>query len=283
MSAAAAARVSYPLPRAFVDAVRRIFDLQGYLLLPDVLNPAEVASANAALDRLDLPERGDLRPLIDKDPVFLGHLDHPRILPYVLALVGGNLQVMGSCVTVIPPGAGPMVWHEDGPRPWSYPAVGDRRALLMARVGLFLEDLTEGDRGNLVVVPGSHQLPYHRAGRGVAIDRLPGTQPVKVAAGSAVIFHNALWHRTAPNLMDHSRRVLYYGYSPCWHRVVDYVTPPAALLELIEAEPEPRRPLLRQLVGVVPPSGPAAFMFPTPEELPGLALVEPEHPASGYD
>lgn len=279
----AAARVSYPLPRAFVDAVQRIFDVQGYLLLPDVLSPEEVAAANASLDRLDLPDRGDLRPIVDKDALFLNHLDHPRILPYVLSLIGGNLAVMGSCVTVIPPGAGPMVWHEDGPRPWSYPLVGDRRALLMARVGLFLEDLTGPECGNLVVVPGSHQVPFHRSGRPSAIDHMPGATALEVKAGTAVIFHNALWHRTAPNHMDHSRRVLYYGYSPCWHRVVDYVTPPQTLLDLIAAQPPERQPLLRQLVGAIPTEGSAAFMFPDPETFPGLTLIEPEHPASGYD
>jgi ectoine hydroxylase-related dioxygenase (phytanoyl-CoA dioxygenase family) len=273
--------LQYPLPQAFVRAVHRLFDLQGYLIIEDVLGPDEVARAKAALARLPLPERGDLRPLVDRDPVFLDHIDHPRILPYILALVGGTAQLMASCATVIPPGAGPMVWHEDGPRPWSYPSVGGQRALVMARVGIFLEDLSEPRRGNLVVVPGSHHVAFHRSGRPESIWKLPGTTAVCVRPGSAVVFHNGLWHSTSPNEMAQPRHALYYAYTPCWHRTVDYVTPPEPLLAMLEALPQGRRQLLRQLLGAVPKSGPAAFMFPEPDEFPGLALIEPEHPASG--
>lgn len=270
-----------PLPAGFVDAVRRAFDLDGFIVIEDALSPAEVASANAALDTLELPDRGDLRPLVGQDPVFLDHIDHPRILPYVVALMGGAIQVMGSSVTVISPGAGSMAWHEDGPRPFSYPAVGDRRPLVMGRVGIYLEDLRAPDRGQLVVVPGSHQVPFHKSGAPDSIWELPSTRALGVAPGSAVFFHNGLWHATSPNHMSVPRRALYYVYTPIWHRVVDYVLPPEALLASIDQVAAARRPLLRQLVGALPADGPGGFMFPDPADFPGLSLVSPEHEASG--
>jgi ectoine hydroxylase len=270
-----------PLPGPFVDAVRRAFDLDGFIVIEDALAPAEVAAANAALDTLAVPERGDLRPLLGQHPAFLDHIDHPRILPYVLALLGGAIQVMGSSVTVISPGAGPMVWHEDGPRPFSYPPVGDRRPLVIVRAGIYLEDLRGPDRGQLVVVPGSHQVPFHRSGPPAALWDLPGVRPLAVAPGSAVLFHNGLWHATSPNHMSVPRRALYYAYTPVWHRVVDYVLPPDALLASIDQAPAGRRPLLRQLVGALPADGPGGFMFPDPADFPGLSLVSPEHEASG--
>ncbi|MCB9730282.1 MAG: phytanoyl-CoA dioxygenase family protein [Deltaproteobacteria bacterium] len=270
-----------PLSRGFVDAVCAAFERDGYLAIEGALSPGEVAAANAALDRLPLPDRGDLRPLVDRDPLFLDHIDHPRILPYVLALLGGAIQVMGSSVTVISPGAGPMVWHEDGPRPFSYPAVGERRPLVICRAGIFLEDLRGPDRGQLVVVPGSHRVPFHQSPPPDARGALPGARALEVAPGTAVLFHNALWHSTAWNHMAIPRRALYYAYTPVWHRVVDYVLPPAALLDAIAAKPAARRPLLRQLVGALPEDGAGAFMFPDPTDFPGLTLVAPEHPASG--
>ncbi len=94
-----------------------------------------MASANETLDGLDTPSCGDLRPLVTGHRAFLDLLDHPSLLPYLLALVGGNLQLAFSTATVIPPGAGPMCWHEDGPRPWPYPAVGHRRAQIFVRIG----------------------------------------------------------------------------------------------------------------------------------------------------
>ncbi len=270
------------LTPSFISATRTRLERDGYIVVEEGLTPDDVARANAALDELQLPVYGDLRPLVDKGDVFLDHLVHPAILSHALALLGGHITVMGSCATVIPPGAEPMVWHEDGPRPWSYPEIGDRRALVTVRVGVFLEDLTQPDRGNLVVVPGSHKRPFRTWAGG------PGQTPegaiqVRVPAGSLVLFHNALWHSTAHNRMDHSRRVLYYGFSPSWHRIVDYVTPPQHLLDAIARRPEGQRGLLRQLVGAVPPSGAPGFYFPSEDGFPGLGLIAPDHKASGYD
>lgn len=272
----------YPLPAAFVREVQTLFDLQGYILLEGALNPTEVASLRDSLASLPLPERGDFRPLIGESDSLLALADHPRILPYVLALLGGAIQVAASCATIVPPGAGPMVWHEDGPRPWSYPAVNDRRALVLLRVGVYLEDLTEPRRGQLVVVPGSHHVAFHRAERPELLEGQGAAKPLRVPAGSIVLFHNALWHSTAPNERAHPRVAIYLAYSPTWHRVIDYLLPPEAWIERANAQsPESRRPLLRQLLGCQPGSGSYAWQFPTPEEFPGLSLVEPEHPASG--
>jgi len=271
-----------PLSAEFVAATRERFDRDGFIVLDRGLSAEEVARANAALDAAGPPAVGDLRPLIDKGAPFLDHLLHPAVLPYALALLGGNLLVMGSAATVIPPGAEPMVWHEDGPRPWPYPAMQGQRALVTVRFGIFLEDLTAPKRGNLKVVPGSHKRPFHtwdhRAG-----EAPQGATEILAPAGGIVLFHNALWHSTAPNEMDHPRRVLYYGFAPGWHRVVDYVTPPQHLLDAIEERPADERALLRQLVGAVPPSDAPGFYFPEPAESPGLDLITPEHEPSGYD
>ncbi len=240
-----------------------------------------MASANETLDGLDTPSCGDLRPLVTGHRAFLDLLDHPSLLPYLLALVGGNLQLAFSTATVIPPGAGPMCWHEDGPRPWPYPAVGHRRAQIFVRMGIFLEDLSEPDRGNLVLIPGSHRVPFHEGGAPEDMDRLPARTTLLVSAGSVVIFHQALWHRTAHNLMDHPRRVLYLGFTPSWHRTIDYLTPPHALLEWIDETPLERRALLRQLVGCVPEQGVNGFFFNDEAQYPGLRLVPLAHPASG--
>jgi len=263
------------------EDIRARFERDGYIVIQAGLSFDDVRAANEALDALELPTAGDLRPLVDKGDLFLDHLLHPALLPHALALLGGNIIVMGSAATVIPPGAQPMVWHEDGPRPWSYPSVGGARALVTVRAGIFLEDLSEPDRGNLVVVPGSHRRAFHERDR--AHGEPPGAIQVRVPAGGIVLFHNALWHSTAPNTMDHARRVLYYGFSPSWHRVVDYVTPPADLLDSLERRPEGERALLRQLLGAVPDAGAPGFYFPDEESFPGLTLIRPEHAASGYD
>ena len=269
------------LSEEFVTETRERFERDGYLVIDGGLSPEEVLQANTALDALALPESGDLRPLVDKGEVFLDHLLHPALLSHALALIGGHLVVMGSAATIIPPGATPMVWHEDGPRPWSYPDVGGQRAFITLRIGIFLEDLSAPDRGNLVVVPGSHKRPFQDfEAEGSAPE---DAEQVLVGAGGMVLFHNALWHSTAHNRMDHSRRVLYYGFAPSWHRVVDYLTPPRALLEAIDRRASAEARLLRQLVGALPDEGAPGFYFPEAASFPGLKLIAPERKASGYD
>ena len=273
--------VVYPLSQSFVRQVRKDFDEKGYLIIEDALSSEQVADANSALDAMLLPKQGDLRPLVKHDPIFLDHVDHPRIFPYVLALIGGNVQLLGSSVTIIPPGAGSIVWHEDGPRPWSYPLAGGRRPLIFVRAGFYLEDLSAGDCGNLVVVAGSHRTPFDSHGDSSALWEHPDFVELRVRAGGAVIFHNGLWHSTSPNKRQCARRALYYVYSPCWHRIIDYVTPSEELLKSLETMDANRQKLFAQLLGVVPTSGAESYMFSTPEEQPGLSLVEPDNPASG--
>ena len=281
MTRALPAPDGYPLSPGFVDAVQGRVERQGYLVVKDALSPGEVAAANEALDELAPPPCGDLRSLITHHRAFLGLLDHSNLLPYLLALVGGNLQLAFSAATVIPPGAEPMCWHEDGPRPWPYPAVGGRRAQVFVRMGIFLEDLSERRRGNLVLIPGSHRLPFHEGGGPEDMDKVPNCTALRVSAGSAVIFHQALWHRTDHNLLDRPRRVLYFGFTPSWHRTIDYLTPPDTLLEWIDETPSKRRALLRQLVGCVPEQGANGFFFNEEHDFPALRLVPLEHPASG--
>lgn len=271
----------YPLPRGFTESVRRLFELQGYLHIPGVLSAEALSSVRQATDALPLPNRGDLRPLLPHAGPFLDLLDHERVLPAVLALMGGTVQAVSSTATVVPPGADPMTWHEDGPRPWSYPSVDGRRPLNLLRVGYFLDDLQDDTSGNLVVVPGSHQIPFHRAPTPQPGRAMPGSKTLRVRAGDVVAFHNGLWHSTAPNRRSTARVVLYLAFAPSWHRLIDYLAPPTPLLDALEPLAPGRRALLRQLVGATPESGPHGFMFPSPGEMPGLNLIDPEHPASG--
>ncbi|NUN13791.1 MAG: phytanoyl-CoA dioxygenase family protein [Myxococcales bacterium] len=267
--------------REFVDQTRRKFSDDGFVILPSIFDSERICRLLHAIEQLSLPYRGDFRPIIDKSPLFLDLIDDPAVLPTALALMGGDLHVLTSHVTTIPPGAGPMVWHEDGPRPWSYPDVGGLRPLMLLRLGIFLQDLSFPGRGNLVVVRGSHREPFHHGGD--PEQRWAHAELIRICVppGSAVFFHNALWHTTDHNRQTWPRHAIYFAYGHTWHRPVDWFRPPQTLVEHIQTLPEPRRGLLAQLVGVEPSCGAYAYMFPEPDEFPGISLVEPDVPASG--
>ena len=269
------------LNAGFVAEVRRGWDGQGWRVLDGAVSASRLDSLREALGTCELPEKGDLPGLLNRDPRFLDLVDLPSILHPVVALMGGAIHVVTSAVTTVPSGATPMVWHEDGPRPWSYPAVDGKRPLMLLRAGIALEDNLEADEGNLVVVTGSHREPFPEKVDSDALWADPRTEQVRMRAGDVVLFHNGLWHTTAHHRGGSPRRMLYLVYAPLWHRSLDYSAPSPELLASIEGFPEERRPLLKQLVGHTPEAGPIAHMFPEESDTPGLALTRPRRPASG--
>jgi ectoine hydroxylase-related dioxygenase (phytanoyl-CoA dioxygenase family) len=264
--------MTQPVTRDFVEKVRRIFDVDGYIVIKNALSEAEVAAVKAAVSRLDLPPQGAVLPLVDKDDAFLDLVDHAKTFPYALALIGGHVQILNTNATVLPAGAPPGGWHEDGPHP-PYPAVRGMRALMHLKCGFYIDDL-EQDCGNLAVVPGSHQVPFPRQVKNSTLWDMPGATQLIMQAGDAVIFHNGLWHSTAANKTERPRIGVYCTYCPCIHRPHDYVTPPPALMERLATIPQPRQRLLRQLLGAFPEGTPVNYYNPQPEFFPGLKLVE---------
>ena len=81
----------------------------------------------------------------------------------------------------------------------------------------------------------------------------------EVKAGSAVFFHQALWHAGAPNYSDQSRVVLYYGYSYRIMRPIDYETMPEEILEKCT-------PIGKQLLGHKETH--LGYYIPQPEDAP---------------
>jgi hypothetical protein len=136
---------STPLP----EADRDHFDRQGYLIVRQALDEAKVARLLEAGDRLlasDLRTgrqqathgRTDgFRNTIALDDNFIPLIDHPRILPTVVQLLGADLQIMTSHLIhkrPDPPGT-PMTHRSPG---W-----GDRRPEpLPRRVVLHLSQLS---------------------------------------------------------------------------------------------------------------------------------------------
>lgn len=261
--------------------VRNRFHEDGYVVIPNLLSSEALGELRQRCAGLDLPCPGELHGFLEADPESLELLDLAELLTPVITLLGSQIHLIHSSITSIPPKSTSMSWHEDGPRPWSYPAVDGVRPLILLRVGIALSPPSEGNHGNLVVIPGSHKHPFPHPDEAEALWDHPDVTPVEVPEGGAVLFHNGLWHSTAPNDQDTPQRKAYWVFAPLWHKSLDYITPPIALLEAINALPEHRHALLRQLVGCIGEEGPVSAMFPSPEDAPLLTLLEPDIPASG--
>lgn len=219
---------------------RFAFDTSGYLVLERFLQPDHVARLLAALDRAVTRRRAQVAAdpaharhtlingarstrllfLLEDDPLFLELVDWAPLMPYVRGLINPKphyhasdaIIEEGSELLSRPPG-----WHIDG-NDSGYRNLGWPIPLLQLKVGYYLTDMTSPGNGNLTVVPGSHrtqQLPSAKELE--ARVTIPGAVQVCAPAGTAILFHNALFHTASVFASPASRRTMvYYAYEHPW-------------------------------------------------------------------
>ena len=195
-------------------------DLEGYLVIKNVLTPDEVAEMN------DLIDNGNLQgvPSLWGEP-FKGLIDHPKILPYLLHLLGPHVRLDhdyslsswkkdkkgADCTGVKMAGvlAGPEADH------WYKYRDGVMRNGLSVMT-YNLADAPEG-AGGFACIPGSHKSNFLRE---LPTDVRQFERPThyvvqpSVEAGDVLFFTEALVHGTMTWTAKHRRRALLYKYSP---------------------------------------------------------------------
>lgn len=244
------------------DTQRDFFDQEGYLIVENALDTEMTEHLIAAGDRVDRREREQrgLKPnqllskfrTIVEDEIFLELLDWPKTFPLIWDVLGWNVQHYISHLIYYPPERDtpdnppehdtpdnlPPVWHQDGGRP--VPEMERPHPRLSLKVGFWLTDIDEPDRGGIRIVPGSHKrnkAPERRRN----LDNEEGLQ-LSVKAGTAVLFDRRMWHARGHNTSNVTRKVLFLGYSYRWLRGLDYNLMPEEILAKCD-------PIRRQLMG----------------------------------
>lgn len=234
---------------------REFFNRNGYLIVENALDASMVQRLTAAVDRIDARERtaetqGKLMSvpnIIHHDPAFVDLVDWPTALPKVWGILGWNIYVYHSHVDLTPPADEAalkwrVAWHQDSMR------VNDEleshpRPRLSLKIGYYLSDTREPDRGNTLIVPGSHlQDEIDCPADGVS--NPAGAEPVCLGPGGALIIDRRIWHSRSPNLWNQTRKVVWLGYSYRWLRPKDQMTVSHLYPQL--------GPIRRQLLGDCP-------------------------------
>lgn len=201
-----------------------LFDLQGYLVLKNVLSTPEVAELSAlARERSPAPtDRPTWRRVFETPSwgrPFRALIDHPKIVPYLVELVGPKFRLDHDYCIFMTRGGRDQDLHggatSANPDHWYAYRDGTIRCGLTV-VTFALSHARAGD-GGFCCVPGSHKsnfitsLPEDVR----KYERVPHyvVQPV-VEAGDAIIFTEALIHGTLPWAADHERLALLFKYSP---------------------------------------------------------------------
>lgn len=204
---------------------RYLFDLQGYLVVPNALSQEQLDALNAIMDEKVEeevpPDESTFRffgDLLEWGPSYRDLIDNPRVFPYLEELLGPRLRMDHEYADIIRSGKGPIGTRLHGGSTPQHPAFyyrchnGEMRNGLMV-VAYNLKDVHEGD-GGFGCVPGSHKsnFVFPDEWRELA-EMKPFVQAVTGPAGTAIIFTEALTHGTLP-WHGAERRTLFYKYSP---------------------------------------------------------------------
>lgn len=210
-----------------------IFDHQGYLILRNVLSTEEVLELNALAD-----ERMPWQPETDSKRIrqafffcqwgliFQRLIDHPKILPYLVELVGRKFRLDHDYTMFMDQGCPGNYLHGLVPYEWEdkydfedfwYRKRPDGSIYAgLTVVTWCLSDAVSGD-GGFGLIPGSHRdrTLAHLPDDVIHLRRIPDciVQPT-LKAGDVVIFTETLMHCTLPWHAKHERRVLLLKYLP---------------------------------------------------------------------
>ena len=207
-----------------------LFDVQGYLVIENVLSPEEVAALNQCIDEQQLPTPGKVQRFgsapdgsgfLQWGKPFCELLDHPKIMSILQFRLGDCFRldrIYG------------MYMRDGMPRGHLHADYGATSPTARAKQGEYysfrdneihngfvvvtwnLAD-TGPDSGGFCCIPGSHKgnfkLPQQIA---EAPEEAPCVVIPNAPAGSAILFTEALTHGTAAWNGKHQRRSLLYKY-----------------------------------------------------------------------
>lgn len=207
------------------DEERYLFDLQGYLAIPNAIPPELLGRLNALVDDAIAREtEPDMRThrfgdLLGRDAAFRELCDLPAVYPILRAVLGEDFRLDHTYLDVIRSGDGPIGTTLHGGavpfRSSEYYLVsnGQIRSGLVA-IGFNLKDVGPND-GGFACVPGSHKsaFPFPQEWKQLA-EPHPCVRRVTGPAGTAIIFTEALVHGTLPWNGADERRTAFYKYSP---------------------------------------------------------------------
>lgn len=205
------------------DVRKYLFDLQGYLILEDVLSPEVVGALNRLIDAQSLPEpslesrEGRFGRFLAWGQPFCDLLDHAAVMPALKFLLGDGFRLDHYYGIHLREGTGPLPLH-GGNTPYDPPEYYHfRNGQMYNGLTVAVWNLTDTGpaQGGFCCIPGSHKsnYPCPPAIR-TAHFQAPCVVVPEVRAGSVLIFTEALTHGTAPWTARQQRRSLLFKYSP---------------------------------------------------------------------
>ena len=253
-----------------------LFDLRGFLVLRNAIDPDHLREINGALDALltlDPPlgkgewyggvlahsfggkDGSNLQHIYEGGEPFERLIDHPAWIKKVKHFVGGQtnfdaqhgpLFIDENFANIRGPGEA-IGLHSGGEVPV-------KRCQFRYHNGEFscgqinllmgLNDIGPGD-GATMVIPGSHksnfrhpQFDVHKikGGEATSVDRVEGAVEVHLGAGDVLLFVDAISHGSAARVNPGQRRIAVFRYGPSWGNFRHPYTPSPEFLARLTPE-----------------------------------------------
>ena len=231
---------------------QHFFDIAGYALLPEVLNPGQIEESRQRLESLALaPSAGvslrradgseaELLNIIEAGGVLEDAMALQPVLRHLQALIWGRqFRLIASRARIGGVGNSGRLTQGGRADPRRYARYrcgpeGEFRCLLVTCL-IALDHTNEGD-GAFCLIPGSHKchLPHPYAGR--ELDEIPHLQDLPLTAGSAVVFTENVSHALRPPRQK-SQSWLEFQYGPSYMENWPGCEPSPDLLRRTQADP----------------------------------------------
>ncbi|MCC7424401.1 MAG: phytanoyl-CoA dioxygenase family protein [Planctomycetaceae bacterium] len=211
------------------ERIRQI-EVEGYLVLPDLLTADEVAALKAETARfdtfaVDYSVHQQVRPNVQfRGGKVTDLLGLPATIDFLKVLFGDEVIAMSYHYARSEPGHPGISLHADG-QPYGSEIFGyEGSCPWLVRVLYYLDDLTP-DVSPFRVVPRSHLSMHADANPYKRYESHPEEVMVPARAGSAVLINHRVFHGNYPNVGTRSRELLAIGYRPGWAGPVAPVDP----------------------------------------------------------
>jgi hypothetical protein len=197
-------------------------EIEGYIVMPDLLPPPLVVEMRSELDRLptkavDYSENQRYHHDIQftDSPRCIETIALPAIIEFLTTLFADEIICTSCGFAVSRPGHPGIALHTDS-QPYGSAIFGMQASSpRLVRVLYYLDDLTP-PKAPFKVIPHSH-LSFHSDNN--PYKRYlshPEEVMVTCKAGSAVIINQAVWHANFPNTSTEDRHLLAIAYRPGW-------------------------------------------------------------------
>lgn len=235
--------MNHPAPAALTLSQRFHFDAFGFVLLRGVLSIEEISAMKEALLRIkrdenrlasriyvnaDLPHLLHIGNLVEYDPALLAYAAHPKLVPIVQELVGGEVRLEETEAIINRrdpdfefPKSGntiPSGFHAGANQDWGTYLSQGRFHCLFVKTLAFLTDVGPDD-GGTALIPGSHKMPWEQEEMILAAKDDPSLiLQIEANAGDVLVFAESLIHSTTAIRSDRERVILVNGYVPTMMR-----------------------------------------------------------------